>query len=1738
MSSQRRGANGRSAATQAGQPMKTGLSKVINDVFHRSHPTAPVPPKYPGVVTALDGSNAVVAMETAASEAAGAYPITPSTQMGEGWAQAVASGETNVNGRRLLFFEPEGEHAAAAVTAGMSMTGLRATNFSSGQGIVYMHESLYPAVGKRLTYVLNVAARALTKHSLNVHAGHDDYHAVDDTGFFQLFAKDVQEAADFTLIAHRIAELSLNPGISAQDGFLTSHVIETIALPERDLVREYLGDPADLIEAPTAAQRLVFGEKRRRIPELFDLDYPAMLGVVQNQESYAQGIAAQRPFYFDHISELTERALNEFAALTGRRYQRAAGYRIDDADYVLAAQGSVICTAEAVADYLREQRNLKVGVLNLSMFRPFPSDIVTRLLAGKRAVTVLERTDQPLAVDAPLLREMRAAMVKGQENARHPFALPHAGLTAVAPDQMPDFYSAGFGFGSRDLQPGDLIAAVEHMVRNQPRRQYYLGIDFIRKDTRLPKLQLWQEQLLEAYPQLDELSLQAAQAVDLTPAGAIALRIHSVGGWGAMTMGKNLALTAFELAGTLVKANPKYGSEKKGQPTTFYATLSHEPVRSNAELRNVQVVLSPDPNVFRHSDPLAGLQDGGVFVIQSDQSPADLWRSLPDAARRTIRDRGIKLYSLDGFAIASAEASDAELRYRMQGAAFMGAFFRTSSFMTSEKLDETRLFEGIHKQLEQKFGKHGKHVVDDNLRVIRRGFDEVKQFEVEIEFEFESKKAATSGSIGAIPDLLNTPDAEAGLGNPGRFWEQVCSLCKVGQDVIADPFTAISAMPAASSTFRDMSNIRFEVPDFLPEKCTGCSQCWTQCPDAAIPGLVNSVEDILESALNTAARTHPPDRLRQVSKQLAKECRKVIDLGRFTSFGDVLNTAFGQLVTKLNWDDAKRDALQRDFAAVYPLLQHFHLARTAPFYDVPESKHKGTGGLLAITINPEACKGCNICVEVCPEDALVTIKQDDAVLQRLRDNWAFWQQLPDTGDRFINISNLDEGIGTLSSLLLKKKNYRSMVGGDGACMGCGEKTTVHLIVSTIEALMQPRVAALITKLDGLITELEAKARGLMSADAPLDRAAIAGNHMQLELGKDKQASLLRILESIDALRDLRWRYDEGPGGRGRAALGMANSTGCSSVWGSTYPYNPYPFPWVNHLFQDSPSIAIGIFEGHMRKMADAFVNIRRAELLTRGEYDGARDEPFLRGFDWKQFNDDEFRLCPPIVAMGGDGAMLDIGFQNLSRLMASGKPLRVVVLDTQVYSNTGGQACTSGFTGQVADMSAYGKAQHGKQEVRKELGLIALAHRGVYVHQSSQASASHLIAGVIKGLNSRRPAVFNVYTPCPVEHGLPDEWAPQAARLALESRAFPFLTYDPDAGSTYADCLSLAGNPAIDETWPTYTLEHIDDAGAEQKLELPLTIADWAATEGRFKKHFTALKPAGAGGGEGEGEIVLFHDFVTLPVEDRADKTPFIFTIGKERKLERLRVSAEMVTLAEDRLLLWAQLRELAGLSVTDATRDRITSQIETDHTQQIAALRTDYEARLAELKTNYPRVIARRLAEGLLGVGNRNQTVAELLARAESTPGLSPVGIDVLGAGWKDAVADADAGSGRNGTAKSSTAKVAEQPASASASASPSPAPATQVLAEAPPAADDALDPYIETARCTTCNECTNLNSRMFAYNENKQAYIKDARAGTFAELVTAAERCPAGLIHPGTPLNPKEKNLEKWIKRAEAFN
>ena len=258
---------------------------------------------------------------------------------------------------------------------------------------------------------------------------------------------------------------------------------------------------------------------------------------------------------------------------------------------------------------------------------------------------------------------------------------------------------------------------------------------------------------------------------------------------------------------------------------------------------------------------------------------------------------------------------------------------------------------------------------------------------------------------------------------------------------------------------------------------------------------------------------------------------------------------------------------------------------------------------------------------------------------------------------------------------------------------------------------------------------------------------------------------------------------------GRENIGIVASTGCNTVYGSTYPYNPYIVPWTNSLFENGPADAIGI----------------RLRWNQRGWQD-------------KQ-----------LWVMGGDGAMLDIGFQNVSRLMASGKPIRVVVLDTQVYSNTGGQASTATFTGQETTMSQHGKSIHGRQESRKELGRICMMHPNTFVAQTVASIPNHFYKSILEAASFDGPAVVNTYNTCQPEHGVGDAMSRHQAKLAVESRAFPVFIYDPRKGDTIRKRLSLQGNPAKDKDW--YTVPRTDET---------IDFITFARTEGRFAKNFDA----------------------------------------------------------------------------------------------------------------------------------------------------------------------------------------------------------------------------------------------------------------------------------------------------------
>ena len=629
---------------------------------------------YPGIPTTCDGAEAVVHVEINVTQGAGAYPITSSTTMGGGYNAAVMNGYRNLWGDTLLFFEPESEHSAASFCEGFAAAGGRITNFTSGQGLVLMKEVLYTISGKRLPAVMNIGARALTSHSLNVHAGHDDLMSVADCGWGMIFGRNAQEAGDLCLIARRAAEASQTPFFNVQDGFLTTHTVEKVRLPELPFMKDFIGSP------------------REKLVNLLDPENPLMSGVVQNQDSYMKGKIAQR-WYYDRVAPALREAFEVFYENTGRRYDFVMPYRCEDADYVIVGMGSYMETCLSTADYLRRTKGIRVGCLNVCCFRPFPAQEIVEALKHCKAITILERMDDPLSTTGNhLTREIKAAFCDAMTD--------HHGQEPI--ERIPRIFSGSAGLGSRDVRAGDLIAVVDNMIEDG--HDYFcVGIDHA-------------------------LALKVTDDPDLRPAGTFSMRGHSVGGFGSVTTNKVIATIAGDVFGKDVQAYPKYGSEKKGLPTTYYLTIAEEHILLHSELEQVDLVVLNDTTALFSGDPLVGVVPGGAIIMQSPHvDPHVVWEHVPAQRKATIRERKLRVYYADMVQIAREVASVADLQMRMQGIVLLGAFLKLTPYGRQSDMTDEQVYAGVEKALRKYFGKRGGRVVEDNMKCVMRGYEELHE---------------------------------------------------------------------------------------------------------------------------------------------------------------------------------------------------------------------------------------------------------------------------------------------------------------------------------------------------------------------------------------------------------------------------------------------------------------------------------------------------------------------------------------------------------------------------------------------------------------------------------------------------------------------------------------------------------------------------------------------------------------------------------------------------------------------------------------------------------------------------------------------------------------------------------------------------------------------------------------------------------------------------------------------------
>jgi pyruvate-ferredoxin/flavodoxin oxidoreductase len=1525
--------------------------------------------RYPGIRVTANGNQLVsYHTETRIADAGVFYPITPSTEGGELFQQAYAEGHLNVFGHNTIAIETEGEHAAQGGAIAHSVCGKRVVNFTSGQGVVYGVEQYYHAPGKASTMVIEVGARALTKHALNVHCGHDDIYAALDTGWIMLFGKDAQQAADQALILRRVTELSLTPGMNIMDGFLTSHLERTFYKHESELIREYLGSPEDIIDCPTEAQRALFGPTRRRVPKMMDLANPILLGPVQNQEHYMQGIVARRNNFAEPILDFLEAAYKDFGELTGRRYGLISKYKTEDADTVFVSLGSAAENIEAAVDYLRQTRGASVGSIHVNVIRPFPEAAIVAALKGKKNVIILERTDEALAGDNPLGRDIRTAFSKAVQSVE--------GLPAISLADVPKIYGGSYGLGSRDFRPEHVIGAYEFATVNRARTDgkrasdgvsfFVLGID-------------------HPYAVIGD------ETPSLLPEGAVAVRFHSIGGWGAITTGKNLGAILGDLNDLIferdgerdslgnpkevihVSANPKYGSEKKGAPTSYFMVAAKDRIRVNCDLRHVTVVLCCDPKAFTHTNPLDGMAEGGSLVWESDQEGEQAWEQLPLWARKQIIDKHIRVFTLPGFAIAKKATDRGDLQLRMQGNAFLGAFFAVSTLLQEFGITPEQYRDVVHKQYVKKFGKLGEAVVASNMEVMMQGFDQVREIKIGV---LSAADHSTLRGQALLPILeLATAGGSCGTGcrsNPlpagqaartpiasvANFDAQFRS--HYGYDQPATPLSAMGVIAAATGDTASKYVARRETPLFIPENCTQCMECISVCPDTALPNTSQDLGTLLTTAISyyvadPAERTSMIHALPEIEKQARQRMLAEIKTG--TPMQTILREVTDSV-------DGFSAASKQQFFSILDKVPMAYQKVNAIFSS-PERKSPGSGGIFSIFVS-DLCKGCAACVTACGDhNALKMVPETLEVNAEHTTGTQFLDLLPDTSQKYLGLFNAanpaDSKTATLRNMLMVRTNYDALVSGDGACAGCGEKSVLRSIAAVTEAYMRPVFHAKSDRFLAKAGELErngvariSKLQATSPAEYALLRQAIA--HLVLGLGgEDEKDTLARIaayeaanglltdaqlVEAIaavlltEAFNHKNLQAVDGRLANGMSVMAMAAHTGCNTVYGSTAPNNPHPYPWMNSLFQDGVTVGWLMGESFIVDHARRSVIPERLAdiLLTRdagasadgssssgGSADVIDAEEYynLSHFTDALMTDQEIVELPKVWVVGGDGGIGDIGYQNTSKVMLQNRPnVKVLMLDTQVYSNTGGQNSDSTPMLGGGDMNTFGSATQGKNTEKKTVAETFLAgHGSPFVAQVSMANAPKLYRAILDGLEYRGTMFLQAFTTCQPEHGVADDMALHQAQRVRDSRGAPEFVFNPRLGETYQEALDLKGNPSIDLDW--YETKS-KTTGETQRY----TVAHWCTTEARFRNHLKKLKPEAAA-----KLIHLDNMLVRITQQDvvyRRYLTPghrayipdfgVYITWEENGKVEYRALSRQLVMFCVERRKAWRMLQSKAGI--------------------------------------------------------------------------------------------------------------------------------------------------------------------------------------------------------------------------------
>lgn len=715
----------------------------------------------------MDGNTAAAHVAYAFSEVAAIYPITPSSVMAENVDAWASENRKNIFGEEVKVVELESEGGAAGAVHGAVSAGALTTTFTASQGLLLMIPNMYKLAAEETPAVIHVAARAISTHALNIFGDHSDVMACRQTGFAMLASRNPQEVMDLAAVAHLSAIEGKVPVLHFFDGFRTSHEQQKIYAWDYDVLKDMLDMDA----------------VKRFKANALNPSHPHAIGSAEQPETFFQHREACNRNYAEQVDVIID-CMNRVSERTERErpYKPYEYYGAPDAEEVMIAMGSICDCAEEVVDYLTA-KGRKVGLISVRLYRPFSAEhFVAEMPETVKRIAVLDRTKEPGAIGEPLYLDVLSA-IKGTEFENR-------------------FVARGrYGLGSKDVQPGDVLAVYENLWADEPKPEFTLSIE----------------------DDVTNLSVRGSENPDVAPHSTVACKFWGIGADGTVGANKNSVKIIGDNTEKYAQAYFQYDSKKSGGITISHLRFGDEPIRSTYYVKQADFVACHKAAYLERYYMVEDVKKGGTFLLNCPWSDDELSEKLPGNVKRFIAQNSINFYTCDAVTIAKELGLGSRTNTVLQA-----AFFKLVDILPIEEAVGC-----MKNAIKKTYGSKGQNIVDMNCAAVDAGVDSIRKVEVPAEW---------ADAEGDIPKIL----AE---GRDRKHTEYINNVLKptngmYGDDVPVSVFKDLAdgAVPSGTAAF-EKRGIAIDIPQWDAFKCMQCNWCSYVCPHAVIRPFVMDADE-------------------------------------------------------------------------------------------------------------------------------------------------------------------------------------------------------------------------------------------------------------------------------------------------------------------------------------------------------------------------------------------------------------------------------------------------------------------------------------------------------------------------------------------------------------------------------------------------------------------------------------------------------------------------------------------------------------------------------------------------------------------------------------------------------------------------------------------------------------------------------------------------------------------------------